>query len=290
MTNILNSPISAIIIAILIPILVAIIPLIYDEIKERQGNRVLVNLVSVSPQLSVAKDIKKNLQVSYKGTPISGVISHVFKVGNKGKKGIEPLDLTIIFIPENENEKIEFAECETRDLMLDAKAAALVFDSGKHGLVKLWRNFLNPYKMYKEEIFEFVVLSNTKLMFSIFGGDKNWVLDSSSREPRNLEKLIKVNRYEKFFWIYGGVSIFFVFLGILLNGNIPLMIIGGIGIWLFCIYSVYQSITTFQDTNSFIKENRLRTKRVEQTYEDPEVLQEIEEFVQKANFIKRNMQ
>jgi hypothetical protein len=289
MLNILNSPLTAIIIAILIPIFAAIVPVIYQVIKERQGNRVLVNLVSVTPQLSVSEEIKKNLYVLYKGKPVDNVISYVFKVGNKGRNIIEPLDLTIIFIPENEDGKIEFAECETRDLMLEAKATALVFNSGKHGLVKLWRKFLNPYKTYKEEIFELVVLSNTKLIFSIFGGDKNWVLDSSSREPRNLEKSIKVNQYEKFFWVCGGISVLLIFLGLLFNGNIPLIIIGGIGIWLSSIYSVYQSVTSILDTNNFVKESKIRTIRVEQTYKDTEVLHEIKEFVQQIDFVKENI-
>jgi hypothetical protein len=259
-------------------------------VKDKQGNHVLVNLVSATPQLSVSDDIKKNLYVLYKGKPVDNVISYVFKVGNKGRQIIEPLDISIIFIPESENEKIEFAECDTRDLMLEAKATALVFDSGKHGLVKLWRNFLNPYKIYKEEIFELVVFSNTRLLFSIFGGDKNWVLDSSSRRPRNLEKLIKIDRYEKFFWVCGGISTLLIFLGLLLNGNIPLIIIGGIGIWSYSIYATYQSFASIQDTNNFIKESKLRTKRIEQTYKDDEVLQEIEEFVRQVNFIKEKTQ
>jgi len=91
MWGILSDPTCQFIIVILLTI-AAIVVSVIIYLKQRQRRSLSYEIVSATPLLSVEEDIKKDLQISYKGKPVEQVHLVMIKILNSGSLPIPSKD------------------------------------------------------------------------------------------------------------------------------------------------------------------------------------------------------
>lgn len=189
--------------------LLALIAYLYQQ---RLGNRVIVKMISQSPQITFEDSVQQKLEIIYNGRKVNDLVLTQFTISNQGSNIIKPLKLTMSVKPKDEeikpslNLKINlkpiinnftFAELNVND---PQEITISKMDS-ETGTFEIERPYFNPQKKYKEEEIKVSVFSDVLLDFSVSGGGEDWAI-----------KLVKASdeiAKRQFFWSYGltGIAI-----------------------------------------------------------------------------------
>ena len=160
----MNEIIAAIVGAVVAGIL-ALIAYVYQQ---RKGNRVIVNMLSQSPQITFSNSVQKKLEIIYNGKKVDNLVLTQFVIFNQGDKIIKPLILDVSVKPKSGN--FTFAELNISDPQEITKS---IMDR-ETGAVAIERPYLNPKNKYQEEEIKVSVFSDVELDFSVSGGGEDW--------------------------------------------------------------------------------------------------------------------
>ncbi len=153
--------------------------------QQRLGNRVIVKMISQSPQITFEDSVQQKLEIIYNGKKIKDLVLTQFTISNQGSNIIKPLKLTVNVKPKSGLDlkvttinlqpiisNFTFAELNVNDPL---EITTSKMDS-QTGSFEIERPYLNPQKKYKEEEIKVSVFSDVELDFSVSGGGEDWAI------------------------------------------------------------------------------------------------------------------
>jgi hypothetical protein len=161
--------------------------LIAQWIRGRRGNRVVVSLLSQSPQVSISESVSNNLEIKYKGQPVDQIVLTRLVITNEGAIDIKDLALKLHVRVKQFNDKkastLPFVEAILSDPLALAQIDTTRIDTGlvtpelpssMAWEIDFRRPFFNPKRAYKEEQIGLTLISNATIDVSVKGGGPGW--------------------------------------------------------------------------------------------------------------------
>jgi hypothetical protein len=132
--------------------------------------------MSETPQIRLVGPAWGNINILWDNVKVESLVICRLKVENMSDITIKDIDLSIFINPFNNKEKIKFLEIQLNDPLDKTSIASMINDDGKHGMISLKRDFINPSRNYPEEALNLTVITNTKLLFMPLAGGDNWYI------------------------------------------------------------------------------------------------------------------
>ena len=155
--------------------------------KQRRGNRVIVKILSQTPQITLLDSVQQKLEIIYNGRQVKNLVLTQLTICNQGSNMIKPLKLTIGVSPKpgqgtSVNPKIadnqaqpitsEFTYAEFN--VNDPRGITISRMESQTGTFEIERPYINPKKKYAEEEIKVSIFSDVLLDFSVNGGGEDW--------------------------------------------------------------------------------------------------------------------
>jgi hypothetical protein len=185
--------------AIVGAVITAIIGLAVYLYQQRKGNRVIVKMISQTPQIIFSDSVQKKLEIIYNGRKVDNLVLTQFVIFNQGSNTIKPLNLIVTVKPKSDN--FTYAEVDVND----TRDIALSSMNNETGAFQILRPYLNPKKKYPDEEIKVSVFSDVLLDFSVNGGGEDW----GAKLTSSLDKGINLS--------FTQLNMFFVLVGLLLG-------------------------------------------------------------------------
>lgn len=155
------------------PILGALIGVILTQIfnwlKARKGDAVLVRRIAQTNELEVSVEFRKDLEIKYKGVPTSQLVVNTFLVQNQGENNLDNLKFSLTFDAAAEGFFVI-------PKVIDPLGITKITSDPKTNpqQIDFERPFLNKAIAHKQERIEIALISDVLLDVNAIGGGRGW--------------------------------------------------------------------------------------------------------------------
>lgn len=138
-------------------------------IRERRGNWVIIRMVAQATEINISDRVRKNLEILYKGQPVSNLLFYSLEVSNEGSKNVAPFAVELSLIPEKAGEKVGILEGT-----IAYPGGISNFSGPEIAILEATKDYLNRRKVYSEEVIKIAFFTDVKLRFVARGGGEGW--------------------------------------------------------------------------------------------------------------------